>query len=159
MRGVRTGVRGSLADQAYVTLLSCVQLDEPFLTHIVLRNSPASIFKLLRPILHYSFSIALLCFFRLSLASLKPRHSIRQSFENENAGRDQDSTSAHGPAHFGPSTDSHIQFIGPRAGDQQQDVVEEERALDGDHQALLGLPCDRRELEADGSIWRETFHW
>jgi hypothetical protein len=33
-----------------------------------------------------------------------------------------------------------------------QHVVEEDRSVDGHHQALLKLPSDRRESTADGTI-------
>jgi hypothetical protein len=47
-------------------------------------------------------------------------------------------------------------FIGLRASNSIQDVVEEDRYADGHHQALLGLSSNWRELAPDGPIRREA---
>lgn len=39
-----------------------------------------------------------------------------------------------------------------------EDVVEKDGQVDGDHQALLGLPSHGCELEADGPIRREALN-
>lgn len=39
-----------------------------------------------------------------------------------------------------------------------QDVVEEIGEIDGYHQALLRLPSNRSQSEADGAIWRTTLY-
>jgi hypothetical protein len=47
-------------------------------------------------------------------------------------------------------------FIGLRASNNIQDVVEEDRYADGHHQALLGVSSNWRELAPDGPIRREA---
>jgi hypothetical protein len=64
--------------------------------------------------------------------------------------------SAHGQEHLSTSKGLRILFIGLRANNSCQDVVEENRPADGYHQALLGFSCNWREFEANGPIWGEA---
>ena len=49
-------------------------------------------------------------------------------------------------------------FIGLRANNSLQDVVEEVGNADGHHPALLRLSSNWRELAADGAVWREALY-